>query len=77
MTAPRFHSPKEAADLLGVSVRTLRRAVEADELAVVKYNSRVWRFSAVDLAAWYASRGGRLSTSRTRATTSTTDELES
>jgi excisionase family DNA binding protein len=66
---PKFHSPGEASDLLGISKRTLRRAVESGELPCVKYNDRVWRFSAVDLAAWYASRGGRLSTTRTSGTT--------
>ena len=65
---PRFHSPAEAAALLGISKKTLRRAVDAGELPCVKYNSRVWRFSAVDLAAWYALRGGRLSTSGTSGT---------
>jgi excisionase family DNA binding protein len=70
MSAPRFHSPKEASDLLGISKRTLRRAVEMGELSCIKYNSRTWRFSAVDLAAWYASRGGRLATSKTTVATS-------
>ena len=65
---PRFHTPNEAADLLGISKRTLRRAVEAGELPCVKYNRRTWRFSAVDLGLWYASRDGRLSTTGTKAT---------
>jgi excisionase family DNA binding protein len=65
---PIFHSPSEAAEMLGLSVRTLRRAVNAGELPAIRYNSRVWRFSAVDLAAWFAKRGGRLSTSGTTRT---------
>lgn len=67
---PRFHSPAEAADLLGISVRTIRRAVLAGELPAVRYNRRVWRISAVDCAAWYAVKGGRLSTSGKTITTS-------
>jgi excisionase family DNA binding protein len=69
MKPPRFHSPQEAADILGISKRTLRRAVEAGELPCIKYNSRTWRFSAVDLALWHLSKGGKLSTSRTKGTT--------
>jgi len=65
MSAPKFHSPQEASEIFGISVRTLRRAVESGELSCVKYNSRVWRFSAVDLGAWYATKGGRLSTTHT------------
>jgi excisionase family DNA binding protein len=57
----KFHPPAEAAEILGVSVRTLRRAVAAGELPCVKYNARTWRFSAVDLAIWHISKGGRLS----------------
>ena len=65
---PQFHSPGEAAKLLGVSVRTLRRAVIAGDLACVRYNPRVWRLRADHLAAWYQSKGGELSASRsTRA----------
>lgn len=63
VTPPReakFYAPKQAANLLGISTRTLRRAVLASELPVVKYNRRTWRFSAIDLAAWYCTRGGRL-----------------
>ena len=59
---PKFYTPSEASDLLGISKRTLRRAVKAGELPCVQYNARVWRLSAVDLAAWYATKGGRLST---------------
>lgn len=69
---PKFHPPKEAADLLGISVKTLYRAVADGELPAIKYNSRTWRFSAVDLAAWYATKGGRLSTTRANLTTTTT-----
>ena len=58
----KFYTPYEASDLLGRSKRTLRRAVKAGELPCVQYNARVWRLSAVDLAAWYATKGGRLST---------------
>jgi excisionase family DNA binding protein len=68
-TTPKFHPPAEAAALLGLSVRTLRRAVGAGELECVRYNSRVWRFRATDLAAWYEKRGGTLSTTRTTRTT--------
>jgi excisionase family DNA binding protein len=65
-----YYKPKEASDFLGISVRTLRRAVIAGELPAIRYNSRTWRFSAVDLAAWYATKGGRLSTSGTSNTSS-------
>jgi len=70
MSAPKFHSPREVAALLGLSTKTVRRAIVSKELPCVIYNRRVWRISAIDAALWYASRGGRVSTKSTSGTTS-------
>lgn len=63
----KTYSPQEVADLLGLSKATILGAVKTGELPAIRYNARVFRVAAVDCAAWYALRGGRL-----RSTTSTT-----
>jgi excisionase family DNA binding protein len=64
------YSPQEAADLLGIPKSTVLTAIERDELPAIRYNARVFRITATDCAAWYASRGGRMkSTTSTSPTT--------
>jgi excisionase family DNA binding protein len=55
MKAIESKTPQEAADFLGVSVRTLRRAEKAGELPVIRINARVIRFLPPDLSLWYLS----------------------
>lgn len=66
-TIVETYSPKKTADMLGIPVSTIRAAVHSGELPAIRYNQRVWRITAVDAAAWYATKGGRI-----RSTTSTT-----
>ncbi len=61
------YSPQQAADLLGIPKSTILAAIERDELPAIRWNSRVYRITAIDAALFYASRGGRL-----RSTTSPT-----
>jgi excisionase family DNA binding protein len=49
----RLLTIEEAADYLAMSTRTLRRKIEAGELAAHQLG-RVWRISREDLAAFLA-----------------------
>ena len=67
------YSPKQVADLLGLPKSTVLAAIERNELAAIRFNQRVYRVAAVDAAAWYATKGGRVkSTTPTTPTTPTT-----
>lgn len=48
----RFYSPGEAAAVLGISTRTVLRAIASGRLRAIRVNSRVLRISAADLEAW-------------------------
>jgi excisionase family DNA binding protein len=64
------YSPQAVADLLGLPKSTVLAAIEKGELPAIRYNARVIRITAVDSAAWFASKGGRLrSTTSASATT--------
>jgi excisionase family DNA binding protein len=64
------YKPQQAADLLGLPKSTILAAIERGELPAMRFNARVYRITAVDCAAWYASKGGRLK-STTPATPTT------
>lgn len=51
---------QEAAFTVGFSARTLRRAIQAGELKAAKAPGKAGRYSisAVELARWFAARGG-------------------
>ena len=55
---PNTYSMKEAAELVGYSVRTLRRAIDAGELLAARQASGSIRISRVELAKWWKGRGG-------------------
>ncbi len=52
------YSLKEAAELVGYSTRTLRRAIDAGELLAARQVSGSIRISRVELAKWWKGRGG-------------------
>ena len=52
----RLLTYQEAADRIGVSVRTIRRAVDAGELPYVRFGHRPPRIGEDDLIAWVNSR---------------------
>lgn len=52
------YSMKEAAELTGYSTRTLRRAIDAEELLAARQSSGSIRISRVELAKWWRLRGG-------------------
>jgi excisionase family DNA binding protein len=52
----RLLTYQEAADRIGVSVRTIRRAVDARELPYVRFGHRPPRIGEDDLIAWVNSR---------------------
>jgi excisionase family DNA binding protein len=54
------YSPKQVSDLLGLPKSTVLAAIERAELPAIRYNARVYRITAIDVAVWYASKGGRL-----------------
>lgn len=55
---PNTYSLAEAAELVGYSTRTLRRAIDAGELLAARQASGSIRISRTELAAWWRSRGG-------------------
>jgi excisionase family DNA binding protein len=74
----KTYSPQQVSDLLGVPKSTVLRAIELDELPALRWNSRVFRITATDAAAWYASKGGRVkSTTPTTPTTLSCGTVES
>ena len=52
------YSMKEAAELVGYSTRTLRRAIDAGELLAARQSSGSIRISRTELAKWWRERGG-------------------
>ena len=68
------YPPAQAAELLGIPKSSILAAIKSGALPCIRYNRRCFRVTAVDLAAWYASAGGRLKHSTT-CTTSTTSPL--
>jgi len=47
-----FLTPQEVSDLLQVSVQTVRRWINEEELPAYKVGPRVWRVSKTDLDTW-------------------------
>ena len=64
--AARFRtlSTKEACAFLGCRKKTLHRARKAGKITPIVVNQRVFRWSLVDLAAFYAEKTGGLSTTQ-------------
>lgn len=54
-------SPQQAADLAGVSRRTIMVAIEGKSLKAHRNNRNHWQIDPQDLEAWIASRGGKSS----------------
>jgi excisionase family DNA binding protein len=54
-----FLTPQEAADLLGVSRETIRRAIRSGELKATRLGYRTVRVTRADLDEWVVSKGGR------------------
>lgn len=52
-------TPQEAADLLGVSRETIRRAIRAGDLKATRLGYRTVRVTKADLDEWIVSKGGR------------------
>lgn len=57
MTDAQTYSLAEVAALAGIGVETVRRAIRAGDLAAL-HLPRNYRVSRVELARWWASRGG-------------------
>ena len=57
--------PQEAANSLGVSLRTLMTWAATGSVPVVRLGERVLRFSTADLEAWIAARSTRRPTEAT------------
>jgi excisionase family DNA binding protein len=55
---PNTYSLAEAAELVGRSTRTLRRAIDAEELLAARQASGSIRISRAELAKWWRLRGG-------------------
>lgn len=53
---PRDYTIGEASNLVGLSEKTLLRAIRSGELPCLKINARVYRLMPVDLSVWYLSR---------------------
>jgi excisionase family DNA binding protein len=47
-----FLTPQEVSDLLQVSVQTVRRWINEEELPAYKVGPRMWRVSKADLDTW-------------------------
>ncbi len=58
MMSQNTYSLAEAAELVGYSTRTLRRAIDAEELLAARQSSGSIRISRAELAAWWRNRGG-------------------
>ena len=56
--------PQEAADALGISLRTLMTMVERDEIPYVRIGVRNLRFSVDGLRTWIAARSTRQTAER-------------
>lgn len=52
----KTHSPAETAEILGLSKKTIYRAIKIGELPVIRINARVIRISAIDSALWFATK---------------------
>ena len=52
------YSLAEAAELVGYSTRTLRRAIDAGELLAARQAAGSIRISRAELAKWWRNRGG-------------------
>jgi excisionase family DNA binding protein len=52
-------TPQEAADLLGLSRETIRRAIRSGELKAIRLGYRTVRVTKADLDEWIVSKGGR------------------
>ena len=65
------YKPAQAAELLGISKLTILSNIKSGALPCIRYNRRCFRITAVDLAAWYATAGGRLKSSTTHTTATT------
>ena len=55
---PRFYTVPDVAELLRVSVKTVRRWIEDDELSVHRFNRRI-RISEIDLCKFTHQRRGK------------------
>lgn len=53
MSEPIQLSPKQISETLGISKRTIRRAIAAGELRAVRYNARVIRVPRDEVVAWH------------------------
>lgn len=59
--AAKFYSSREVSENLGISKRTIRRAISGGELNPIRFNARVLRFAEKDVLQWVSAR--RLSAS--------------
>lgn len=55
---PHTYSLVEAAEIVGRSTRTLRRAIDAEDLLAARQSSGAIRISRAELAKWWRLRGG-------------------
>jgi excisionase family DNA binding protein len=52
----KIHTVQEVADTLGLSKKTILRAIKSGELPCIKINPRVYRIHAVDASVWYLAK---------------------
>lgn len=52
MNGRKFYAPSEAAAVLGVSTKTILRAIASGQLRALRVNARVLRISTADLEEW-------------------------
>jgi excisionase family DNA binding protein len=53
---PDYISPTEAAQMLGVHTKTLKRWASAGKIPAWRTPGGWWRFSRSELAVWHAAR---------------------
>ena len=52
----KIHTVQEVAQILGLSKKTILRAIKKNELPCIKINPRVYRIHAVDASVWYVAK---------------------
>lgn len=53
----KMYTPAEAAEIIGCSVATIRKALKVGELAYIALSKRLFRIRESDLVAYLESKG--------------------
>ncbi len=55
-SSPRLMTYREVADATVLSVRTIQRAVDAGQLAVIRFGHRTVRITEADVSKWVMTK---------------------